>query len=67
MKNKWKRILAVTGVILLAAMYLITLILAIFHTEETQNLFYGFVLLDIAVPIIVWVLSFMVQHFGGGD
>ena len=67
MKNNLKRILAVTGIILLAAMYLITLILAIFHTEETQNLFYGFVLLDIAVPIIAWVLSFMIQRFGGGD
>ncbi len=67
MKNNLKRILAVIGIILLAAMYLITLLLAIFRTEETQNLFYGFVLLDIAVPIIIWILSFMVQHFSGGD
>lgn len=66
MKKKCKRILAIVGIILLAAMYLITLFLAIFHTEETQNLFYGFVLLDLAVPILIWVLSFMVQHFGGG-
>ncbi len=67
MKNNIKRILAIAGIILLVAMYLITLLLAIFHTEETQNLFYGFVLLDIAVPIIVWIFSFLIQHFGDRD
>ncbi|MCD7806805.1 MAG: hypothetical protein LUH19_05615 [Lachnospiraceae bacterium] len=64
MKNKLKRFLAIIGILLLAAMYLITLVLAVIQTEETRNLFYGFVLLDIAVPIILWILNFFLQHFG---
>ncbi|MCD7737874.1 MAG: hypothetical protein LUH58_02380 [Lachnospiraceae bacterium] len=65
MKKKLKRILALIGILLLVAMYLITLVLAVFHTEENQNIFYGFIMLDIAVPIMLWILNFFIQHFGG--
>ncbi|MCD8326570.1 MAG: hypothetical protein LUC90_07790 [Lachnospiraceae bacterium] len=67
MKSRLKRILALIGIILLIVMYLITLLLAFFHTEENQNIFYGFVMLDIAVPIMLWILNFFIQHFGGGE
>ncbi|MCD8068396.1 MAG: hypothetical protein LUE87_05830 [Lachnospiraceae bacterium] len=67
MKQKLKRVFAVIGVILLAAMYLMTLMLAVFHTEENQNIFYGFVMLDIAVPVMLWILCFFIRHFGGGE
>ncbi len=65
MKKKLKRILALIGILLLVAMYLITLALAVFHTEENQNIFYGFIMLDIAVPIMLWILNFFIQRFGG--
>ena len=50
---KAKRIAALTGVILLAGMYLLTLILAVLGNENTVNLFIASVACTIMVPIMI--------------
>lgn len=48
-----KRIFAIIGIILLAALYITTLILAIFSNENTISLFYASIIATVAVPIIL--------------
>lgn len=58
-----KRILAIIAVILLAGMYLATLILAFCSFPGSQQLLKGFILLDIAAPIFLWILLYVYKHF----
>ncbi len=50
---KLKRILALTGVILIAGMYIATLILALTGNSNTMNLFLLSILLTIMIPLII--------------
>ena len=50
---KMKRIMAMTGVILIAGMYLATLVLAIIGSEKTVPLFLLSILCTIMVPLII--------------
>ena len=49
-----KRILAVTGIVLLVLMYLITLFCAIFDTGDSMIMFKASVMCTILVPILLW-------------
>lgn len=56
MKKKTSvRIAAWIGIILLAAMYLATLIVAIVDFPGADRLFRGLVVADIGVPILLWI------------
>lgn len=59
-----KRILAIAAIVLLAAMYIITLILAFCTFPGADRILTGFVLLDIAVPILLWILIYVYRRFG---
>ena len=48
-----KRILALSGVILLVGMYAATLVLAVMNNKNFMNLFIASVFCTIAVPIII--------------
>ncbi len=61
---KSKKVLAIVAVVFLISMYLATLALAIFKFPGSDQLFKGFVLLDIAVPLILWVLIYVYKRFG---
>lgn len=50
---KIKRILALAGVILIAGMYISTLVLAIMGSEKTMPLFLLSILCTIMVPLII--------------
>ncbi len=48
-----KRIAALIGVILLAGMYLLTLVLAILGNENTLNIFIASIVCTIMVPVMI--------------
>lgn len=55
MHTRSQRIAALCGVILLAALYIITLIAAIFNFDGTGALFRTCLIATVAVPILIWV------------
>lgn len=62
-----KQILAVTAVVLLVSLYVITFILAFCDFAGSDRLLAGFLMLDIAVPILAWILLYTYKHFGNHD
>ena len=61
---KSRRILAILAIIILAGMYLATLIMAFVSFPGSERIFGGLVLLDIALPIFLWILLYVHKHFG---
>ncbi|MGN0131654.1 MAG: hypothetical protein ACI4AA_04360 [Lachnospiraceae bacterium] len=59
MYSKKQRIAALCGIILLAALYLFTLIAAIFDFDGTGNLLSACLFATIAIPILIWVYIWM--------
>ena len=53
--SKHKRVAALIGIALLAALYLVTLGLAIFGNENTTPWFMACIIATIIVPILIWV------------
>ena len=53
--SKQKRVAALIGIALLAALYLVTLGLAIFGNENTTPWFMACIIATIVVPILIWV------------
>ncbi len=49
-----KRVLALIGVVLLAIMYLATLVCALFDTSSSMVMFKASVICTILVPILIW-------------
>ncbi|KAI4447005.1 hypothetical protein C823_001524 [Eubacterium plexicaudatum ASF492] len=49
-----KRILAILGIVLLVAMYLITLLCAVFDTGNGMMMFKASVTCTVLVPILLW-------------
>ena len=62
---KAKRIIALMGVILLVMMYVLTLLSAIFFNEETKTLFRISLYCTVAVPILLWILLWMIGRITG--
>lgn len=62
-----KRILAVLGVILLAAMYLTTLFCAIFDTGSEMVMFKASVICTVLVPILLWGYTVIYRLAKGKD
>ena len=63
--KKTKRILAIIGIIILAGMYLATLILAIFDGSATMGLFKGSIALTIFIPVVIYGYSLVYKYFAG--
>lgn len=53
--KKGKRILALAGVVLLAGLYLVTLVSAIFTTPATKDFFRISLLATIIIPLVIYV------------
>lgn len=58
-KPKLKQIIAILMIILLVAMYVITLCLAIFSSKQTGKMFQASLFLTIALPILLWIYIFL--------
>lgn len=54
-----KQVVAMAGVILLVAIYIITLLVAIFNPGESGNYFQICLVSTIAVPILIWIYVWM--------
>lgn len=60
-----KRIAALIGVILLAALYIVTLLVAIFNPGESGRLFQACLVATIAVPVLLWIYIWMYGKLTG--
>ena len=65
MKDKMKRIGALVGVILLAGSIIATLVLAILGYTFESSIFMGFVIVDICLPILLWVYIWLFGKLTG--
>lgn len=61
---KKKQILAIIAIFLLIGMYVATFILAFCDFPDADRLLKGFMLLDIAAPIFLWILIYLYQKLG---
>ena len=68
-KAPWtaKRIAAVAGIVLLVAMYVVTLISALIGTPGAAKLFRFSLGMTIAVPIFLWIFIWCVGKLTGKD
>lgn len=64
---KRKQVLAMTALALLVSLYVITFILAFCDFPDCDRILAGFLMLDIAMPIFIWILLFIHRHFGSHD
>ena len=60
-----KQVVALAGVILLAAMYLITLVVAIFSQDNSGRLFQICLISTIAIPLLIWIYIWMYGKLRG--
>ena len=59
MNSRPKRILAIIGIIILAGLYITTLLLAILGNENTTPWFMASIAATIIVPVILWVYTWL--------
>lgn len=52
--NKFKRIAAITGIILIVSMYVISFASAIFATKYTNGLFLASIFSTVVIPIMIY-------------
>ncbi|MCR4782367.1 MAG: hypothetical protein K5851_06475 [Lachnospiraceae bacterium] len=59
--NRFKRILALIGVFLLAFMYILTVFAAVFDDGKTMTFLKLSLVLTILVPSIIWIFGIFVR------
>lgn len=60
-----KQVVALVGVILLVAMYLVTLVVAIFDQDSSGRLFQACLVATVAIPLLIWVYIWMYGRLTG--
>lgn len=60
-----KQIVAWIGIILLLALYIITLIVAIFDTSSSGKLFGLCLFATVAIPLLIWIYTWMYGKLTG--
>ncbi|WP_312493542.1 hypothetical protein [Anaerosporobacter sp.] len=65
--QKSKRILAITGIIILVGLYVVSLISAIFATEASATLFKVSIFCTIVVPLLLYVYMMLCRVFRPKD
>lgn len=60
-----KQVVALAGVVLLAAMYLVTLAVAIFDQDSSGRLFQACLVATVAIPLLIWVYIWMYGKLTG--
>lgn len=60
-----RQVVALIGVILLVAMYLITLIVAIFDQDNSGRLFQACLVATVAIPLLIWIYIWMYGKLTG--
>ncbi|MBO5998667.1 MAG: hypothetical protein J6P87_03145 [Lachnospiraceae bacterium] len=66
-KHPWtlKRIAALCAIVLLAGLYVLTLVFAVAGFEGARELFMACLFLTIAVPILTWLLIWLIGALKG--
>lgn len=57
--KKVKRILASIGVIVLAGLYLSTLLCALFAKDNVMNVLMASIYATVVIPVLIWAYSFI--------
>ncbi len=65
--KKTKRILAVTGAVLLAGMYLSTLVFALMKNENASNMLMGSIACTIIIPVFLYAYSLIFKVLNRKD
>lgn len=65
MKKKTKQILAVIGIALLLAMYIVNIVLAVIGTEWSRNLLKGTMVLSLMIPILLYAFLMIMKKTSG--
>lgn len=69
--KKIKQILAISGCILLIALYVSTLVFALIGSSDAMNLFRASIYATIVVPVLIWAYSFIYRllkkHYSDPD
>ena len=57
--DKFKRVWAMIGVILLVFMYVMTIITAIFASDGSRNWFIGSIMMTVLVPMVLYAINML--------
>lgn len=60
-----RQVVAIIGILLLALLYIVTLIVAIFDNSESGRWFMLCIFATVAVPILLWVYTWMYGKLTG--
>lgn len=60
-----KQIVAIAGVVLLALLYVVTLIVAIFDNSQSGKWFMICIFATVAVPMLLWIYTWMYGKLTG--
>lgn len=61
--KKFKRVLALLGVIILVGLYVATVLCAIFATENMMNMLMASIYASVIIPLLIWIYSFICNKF----
>lgn len=59
MSKKAKQILAIAAIVIIVALYIVTLFLGIFHNENTHQWFMACIIATVALPILVYIFIWL--------
>ena len=68
--KKAKRIFAMIGVILILAMYVLTIVFACMKSPQAKQLLTGAIICTIAVPVVIYAITLVIKNAesrNGGD
>lgn len=63
--KKAKRILALTGAVLLVFMYAATMLLAIFGSENTKGWLMASIVMTVIIPVLIYAMILVARVFSG--
>lgn len=67
MYQKIKRILALLAVIIIVLLYLATLVLSFFHSEQAKDLLMISIVATVVLPVLLYIYLWLFRLFKGGD
>lgn len=65
--SKFKRIAALSIVVLWVSLLIITLIVSFINTENMQKLFTGLIITDIGLPVVAYAMMLAYKYLSGKD
>ena len=60
-----KQILAIIGLVIIAGLYIVTLVLALIGNEQTRSLFLASIICTVLVPALLYIFAWMYRLVKG--